>query len=56
MGWEINRYFLKKDKDTFGNSSLIEYSVKNQIGMVVLSNHQNGQLVRNLMEQDLCES
>lgn len=51
LGWEIGKDFLEKDGDTFGNSSLIRYSVKNQIGMVVLSNHQNGKLVRNLMNR-----
>ncbi|WP_294324428.1 serine hydrolase [uncultured Chryseobacterium sp.] len=51
LGWEMGSDFLEKDGDTFGNSSLIRYSVKNQIGMVVLSNHQNGRLVKNLMNR-----
>lgn len=49
LGWEIKNDFFEKDGDTFGNSSLIRYSPKNQIAIVVLSNHQNGKLVRDIM-------
>lgn len=48
LGWEIKNGYFQKDGDTFGNSSLIRYSPENEIAIVVLSNHQNGQLVRDL--------
>lgn len=51
LGWEIEDDFFQKDGDTFGNSSLIRYSHKNKVGIVILSNHQNGQLVRDLMTE-----
>ncbi|MFD2907494.1 serine hydrolase domain-containing protein [Flavobacterium ardleyense] len=51
LGWEIEDDFFQKDGDTFGNSSLIRYSHKNNVGIVILSNHQNGQLVRDLMTE-----
>ena len=51
LGWEIEDNFFQKDGDTFGNSSLIRYSHKNKVGIVILSNHQNGQLVRDLMTE-----
>ena len=50
LGWEIGPHYLQKDGDTFGNSSLMRYSNESQIGIVVLSNHQNGQLVRDIMD------
>lgn len=49
LGWEITDEYYQKDGDTFGNSSLIRYSPKEEIAIVVLSNHQNGQLVRDVM-------
>lgn len=49
LGWEIGNNFFQKDGDTFGNSSFIRYSPKNNTAIVILSNHQNGQLVRDLM-------
>jgi len=52
LGYKIDdEGFLDEDDNTFRNSSLIRYSVKNKIGMVILSNHQNGKLVRNLMNR-----
>ena len=51
LGWEIEDDFFQKDGDTFGNSSLIRYSHKNKVGIVILSNHQNGLLVRDLMTE-----
>ncbi|MGB3143151.1 MAG: serine hydrolase domain-containing protein [Maribacter sp.] len=49
LGWEISDEYYQKDGDTFGNSTLIRYSPKYDIAIVVLSNHQNGQLVRDVM-------
>ena len=49
LGWELGNDVIEKDGDTFGNSTLIRYSPKRQIAIVILSNHQNGQLVRDLM-------
>ena len=49
LGWEIDKDIIEKDGDTFGNSTLIRYSPKRQIAIVILSNHQNGKLVRDLM-------
>ncbi|WP_027388041.1 serine hydrolase domain-containing protein [Chryseobacterium gregarium] len=51
LGWEIGNGFVEKDGDTFGNSSLIRYSPDHQVAIVVLSNHQNGKLVRDLMNE-----
>lgn len=51
LGWEIKDEYYEKDGDTFGNSCLIRYSNDKQIGIVILSNHQNGQLVRELMNE-----
>jgi len=56
LGWEIGDSFLEKDGDTFGNSSLMRYSKKNKVAIVVLSNHQNGQLVRDIMDEIYAES
>lgn len=50
LGWEISEEYFQKDGDTFGNSTLIRYSPKHDIAIVVLSNHQNGQLVRDIMD------
>ena len=49
LGWEINNEYFQKDGDTFGNSTLIRYSPKYDIAIVILSSHQNGQLVRDIM-------
>lgn len=56
LGWEMGDSFLEKDGDTFGNSSLMRYSKKNNVAIVVLSNHQNGQLVRDVMNKIYAES
>lgn len=48
LGWEIGDGFYEKDGDTFGNSCLLRYSPQNDLAVVVLSNHQNGALVRSL--------
>lgn len=49
LAWEIEDDYFQKDGDTFGNSSLIRYSPENHTAIVILSNHQNGKLVRDLM-------
>lgn len=49
LGWEIGNGYYQKDGDTFGNSCLLRYSPAHKTAIVVLSNHQNGQLVRNIM-------
>ena len=45
LGWDIKDDYYQKDGDTFGNSSLMRYNKTKKIAIVVLSNHQNGQLV-----------
>lgn len=50
LGWDIKDDYYQKDGDTFGNSCLIRYSVFKKIGIVVLSNHQNGQLVSDAVD------
>lgn len=50
LGWEKNDEYYQKDGDTFGNSCLIRYSPKHNTAIVVLSNHQNGELVRDIMD------
>ncbi len=45
LGWDIKNGYLQKDGDTFGNSCLLLFDKKNQIGIVVLSNHQNADIV-----------
>ncbi|MCY0977132.1 serine hydrolase [Chryseobacterium wangxinyae] len=56
LGWEIGEGFLEKDGDTFGNSSLMRYSEQNKVAVVVLSNHQNGQLVRDIINDIYAEA
>jgi CubicO group peptidase (beta-lactamase class C family) len=50
LGWDIAGDFFQKDGDTFGNSCLLRFSPKRQLAIVVLSNHQNGQLVRDAVD------
>ncbi len=45
LGWDIRNGYLQKDGDSFGNSCLLLCDRKNQIGIVVLSNHQNADIV-----------
>jgi CubicO group peptidase (beta-lactamase class C family) len=46
LGWDIRDGYFQKDGDTFGNSCLLRFSRDKGIAIVVLSNHQNGKLVR----------
>ncbi|RDV11509.1 hypothetical protein DXT99_24570 [Pontibacter diazotrophicus] len=46
LGWDIEDNYYQKDGDTFGNSILMRYSKSRKQAIVVLSNHQNGELVR----------
>lgn len=55
LGWELGSGFVEKDGDTFGNSTLIRYSPEKNMAIVVLSNHQNGQLVRDVMTEIYAE-
>ncbi len=45
LGWDIKNGYFQKDGDTFGNSCLLLFDKTNQIGIVVLSNHQNADIV-----------
>ncbi len=45
LGWDIKNGYFQKDGDTFGNSCLLLFDKKNKIGIVVLSNHQNADIV-----------
>jgi CubicO group peptidase (beta-lactamase class C family) len=50
LGWDIKDDYYQKDGDTFGNSCLLRFSRKNGTAIVVLSNHQNGMLVRDAVD------
>lgn len=50
LGWDIKDDYYQKDGDTFGNSCLMRYSPSKKIAIVVLSNHQNGQLVSDAVD------
>jgi CubicO group peptidase (beta-lactamase class C family) len=45
FGWDIKKDYWQKDGDTFGNSCLIRFDKKKQLGIVVLSNHQDADIV-----------
>lgn len=54
LGWEIRQIgghrVYQKDGDTFGNSSLVRFDRAGQIGLVILSNHQDAKLVAEIGE------
>jgi CubicO group peptidase (beta-lactamase class C family) len=52
LGWDLNLKagYCQKDGDTFGNSCLLRFNRQKQIAIVVLSNHQNGKLVRDAVD------
>ncbi|TAE75150.1 MAG: class A beta-lactamase-related serine hydrolase [Bacteroidetes bacterium] len=50
LGWDIKNDYYQKDGDTFGNSCLMRYNTSKKIAIVVLSNHQNGQLVSDAVD------
>ncbi|MFD2245639.1 serine hydrolase domain-containing protein [Pontibacter ruber] len=55
LGWSIiqkgTNKFYGKSGDTFGNSSLLVFDKANKIGIVVLSNHQNSELVEMIFDK-----
>ena len=50
LGWDIVDDYFQKDGDTFGNSCLLRINKQKQLAIVVLSNHQNGKLVRDAVD------
>lgn len=54
MAWEIRQIgghqVYQKDGDTFGNSSLVRFDRDRQVGLVILSNHQDAKLVAEVGE------
>ena len=54
LAWEIRQMgghrVYQKDGDTFGNSSLIRFNRDNQVGVVVLANHQDAKAVAEIGE------
>jgi CubicO group peptidase (beta-lactamase class C family) len=50
LGWDIKDGYFQKDGDTFGNSCLLRYSCEKGVAIVVLSDHQNGKLVREAVD------
>jgi CubicO group peptidase (beta-lactamase class C family) len=50
LGWDIKDGYYQKDGDTFGNSCLLRFNREKRIAVVVLSNHQNGKLVRDAVD------
>jgi CubicO group peptidase (beta-lactamase class C family) len=54
LAWEIRQLgghrVYQKDGDTFGNSSLIRFDPKQQVGLVILANHQDAKLVAEIGE------
>lgn len=49
LGWDIEQDYYQKDGDTFGNSMLMRYNPTKQLAVLVLMNHQNGQLARDVV-------
>lgn len=50
LGWDIKEGYYQKDGDTFGNSMHMRYNPAKQLAVVVLLNHQNGQLARDVVD------
>lgn len=54
LAWEIHQIgghrVYQKDGDTFGNSSLIRFDPKQQIGLVILADHQDAKSVAEIGE------
>jgi CubicO group peptidase (beta-lactamase class C family) len=50
LGWDKKDGYFQKDGDTFGNSCLLRFNREKGIAIVVLSNHQNGKLVRDAVD------
>lgn len=54
LAWEIRQpgghRVYQKDGDTFGNSSLIRFDQGRQVGLVILADHQDAQLVAEIGE------
>jgi CubicO group peptidase (beta-lactamase class C family) len=50
LGWDIKDGYYQKDGDTFGNSCLLRFNREKHLAIVVLSNHQNGKLVRDAVD------
>jgi CubicO group peptidase (beta-lactamase class C family) len=50
LGWDKLNGSFQKDGDTFGNSCLLKFNREKGIAIVVLSNHQNGKLVRDVVD------
>jgi CubicO group peptidase (beta-lactamase class C family) len=50
LGWDLKDDYYQKDGDTFGNSCLLRFNPEKRIAIVVLSNHQNGKLVRDAVD------
>ena len=54
LAWEIRQInghrVYQKDGDTFGNSSLIRFDPKQQVGLVILADHQDSKLVAEIGE------
>jgi CubicO group peptidase (beta-lactamase class C family) len=50
LGWDVKKDYYQKDGDTFGNSCLMRYNKSKKLAIVVLSNHQNGQLVSDAVD------
>ncbi len=48
LGWDIFPDYLEKSGDTFGNSSLLRFSTRKKLGVVVLSDHQDSQFVEDV--------
>jgi CubicO group peptidase (beta-lactamase class C family) len=50
LGWEIYPHYLEKSGDTFGNSALLRFNSKKKLGIVILSDHQDAQLLEDIAD------
>ncbi|WP_460680514.1 serine hydrolase domain-containing protein [Mucilaginibacter koreensis] len=55
LGWEIYPHYLEKSGDTFGNSALLRFSTRNKVGIVILSDHQDAQLLEDIADAVFAE-
>ncbi|MGZ3874779.1 MAG: serine hydrolase domain-containing protein [Mucilaginibacter sp.] len=48
LGWEMQNGLIEKTGDTWGNSSMLSFDPARRIGMVVLCDHRDSQLVQDI--------
>lgn len=48
LGWEMQNGMIEKTGDTWGNSSMLSFDPEKHVGVVVLSDHRDAQLVQDI--------